>query len=220
MTHLPCPVLRFPELDAIPGVRAAFLARCPGVDVDADRETALARLRAIHRETADAAGFAGMPFVTAEQVHSDGVAFVEAPSAGPIPGVDGLFTRTRGLCLAIYVADCAAVYLAAEDGGAIALLHSGRAGTRLNIVARGVRAMAEQCGCAPESLIANISPCIRPPHYEVDFAAEIFSQLRNAGVRKIHDAGDCTASDPEKFYSYRKEKGRTGRMLALAACRT
>ena len=39
------------------------------------------------------------------------------------------------------------------------------------------------------------------------------------GVRRIHDDGECTACDLEQFYSYRMEKGRTGRMLALLGLR-
>jgi copper oxidase (laccase) domain-containing protein len=36
-------------------------------------------------------------------------------------------------------------------------------------------------------------------------------------VRDIFDCGACTASNPEQYYSYRRERGRTGRLLALAA---
>jgi copper oxidase (laccase) domain-containing protein len=32
---------------------------------------------------------------------------------------------------------------------------------------------------------------------------------------QVHDNGECTSSDLQRFYSYRMEKGRTGRMLAL-----
>ena len=51
--------------------------------------------------------------------------------------------------------------------------------------------------------------------YEIDFAAEIVRQCRDAGVKEIHDSGVCTACDLEHYYSYRAEKGKTGRMLAL-----
>jgi len=61
----------------------------------------------------------------------------------------------------------------------------------------------------------QLSPCIRPPHYEVDFAAEIVRQCRASGVKTIHDSGVCTACDLKRYYSYRAEKGKTGRMLAL-----
>ncbi|PYL69986.1 MAG: hypothetical protein DMF22_10430, partial [Verrucomicrobia bacterium] len=60
-----------------------------------------------------------------------------------------------------------------------------------------------------------LSPCIRPPHYELDFAAEIVRQCRALGVKEIHDPAVCTACDLDCYYSYRAEKGKTGRMLAL-----
>ncbi|MFL6537565.1 MAG: laccase domain-containing protein [Chthoniobacterales bacterium] len=43
------------------------------------------------------------------------------------------------------------------------------------------------------------------------------AQCRSVGVRNIHDSAKCTACEPERYYSYRAEKGRTGRMLALLA---
>jgi copper oxidase (laccase) domain-containing protein len=36
-------------------------------------------------------------------------------------------------------------------------------------------------------------------------------------LEEIHDSGVCTACHLNAYYSYRAEKGRTGRMLALLA---
>lgn len=212
-----CPVERFAALDALSTVRAAFVQRCEGIDVLTDRETAMQRLWSAHRETADAVGFAGLPFATAEQVHGSVVARVDAANTEPAPGADGLVTASRGLCLAIYVADCAAVYLADRKGRAIGLVHSGRKGTEQNIVTAAIRRLEDEFGCAPSDLVVQISPCIRPPHYEVDIATTIAAQARAAGVVEVHDCGTCTASQPDTYYSYRREMGKTGRLLALLA---
>jgi copper oxidase (laccase) domain-containing protein len=212
-----CPVERFPALDALPFLRAAFVQRCEGIDVLTDRETAMQRLWSAHRETADAAGFAGRPFAVAEQVHGALVARVDTAPSQPVPGADGFVTASRGLCLAIYVADCAAVFLADKKGRAIGLVHSGRKGTEQDIMTAAIRKMEREFDCAPSDLVVQISPCIRPPHYEVDIATRIAEQARAAGVSEVHDCGTCTASDPEKYYSYRREKGKTGRLLALLA---
>ena len=201
--------------EKISGVRAAFIGRIPGIDVDADRETVLARLASAHRSAADESGFAGMPFAAAEQVHGASVAIGDGH--GVTPGADGLATASRGLCLAIYVADCAAIFLADRRGRACALLHSGKKGTELGIAKEGVRVLRERFGCPPEDLVASMSPGIRPPHYEIDFAADIISQHADEGVGAICGPPACTASDPARYYSYRREKGRTGRMLALLA---
>ena len=53
--------------------------------------------------------------------------------------------------------------------------------------------------------------------YKMDVAGGIKDQLAAAGVRQVADCGLDTASDPGRFYSYRIEKGRTGRMMALGA---
>ena len=151
----PCPAEFFPALDALAFLRAAFIQRCPGIDVVTDRETALGRLWSVHRETANALGFSGMPFALAEQIHGNVVAQVDAPHAAPVAGADGLLTNRPGLCLAIYVADCAAVYLADREAQAIGLVHAGKKGTELGIVdgsnrndAQGVRNRSRK-SCGP-----------------------------------------------------------------------
>jgi copper oxidase (laccase) domain-containing protein len=205
----------FPVLENIPNVHAGFLGRVPGIDVDGEREEVLLRLREAHRNAANEAGFRGMPFAKAEQIHGNHIAVVDRTSVFPVPGADGLITSTHGLCLAVYVADCAAVFLADRRGRAIALVHSGKKGTEQNIAGRAVSLLQSRFGIDPCDLIAVISPCIRPPHYEIDFAAEIRRQL--SGVGLVSDDRLCTASHPARYYSYRREKGRTGRMLALLA---
>jgi hypothetical protein len=205
----------FPALDAIPHIRAGFTRRVPGLDVHADREEVLARLKAPHREALAAAGLGGMAFATAEQVHGNRVAQVSAGTV--VPAADGFLTTTPGVCLGIYVADCAAVYLADREGRGIALVHSGKKGTELGIAPAAVEALCRAAALLPSDLVAQISPCIRPPHYETDFAAEIARQLKASGVREIHDCATCTASHPDAYYSYRRESGRTGRMLAFLA---
>ena len=77
--------------------------------------------------------------------------------------------------------------------------------------------MRARFGSAPEDLIVQLGPCIRPPHYEIDFAADVLRQCRERGVSNVHDSGVCTACDLDRYYSYRAEKSRTGRMLALLA---
>ena len=53
------------------------------------------------------------------------------------------------------------------------------------------------------------------PDYDVDFAGEIGKQATRAGVGSFLDCGLNTASDLQRNYSYRREFGKTGRMMAL-----
>ena len=130
-------------------------------------------------------------------------------------GCDGLITNQPGLALGIHVADCCAVYLVDPVTPAVGLVHSGKKGTELDIIGTALDQMAARFGSETSDMIVQLSACIRPPHYEIDFAALIIEQSRDRGVRQIHDGGLCTGCDLEAFYSYRMEKGRTGRMLAL-----
>ncbi len=205
---------------ALADFRHGFIGRAPGIDVSTDRAEALARLDGVHLRARSELGLAGLPMVRAEQVHGNGVFIVEAGREAPdepVNGVDALITARADICLGIYVADCGAVYVVDPRRRVIGLAHSGRKGTELGIAPAVIKAMAERFGSRPEELVVQLGPCIRPPNYEVDFAAEIVAQCRAAGVLHVHDSGACTAADPERYYSYRREKGRTGRMLALLA---
>ncbi len=201
---------------------SAFIRRVPGIDVSQEKTEALRRLDATHRQIRNDLGVADWPLLTAQQVHGNGVMVVDQSpeQAMQYPGVDGLVTNCRGILLGIHVADCCAVYLVDPIAQAIGLVHSGRKGTELNIVGRAIELMHKEFGAEPSRMVAQLSPCIRSPHYEVDFAATVREQCRNAGVEQVHDDGECTGCDLEQFYSYRLEKGKTGRMLALLGLKT
>jgi purine-nucleoside/S-methyl-5'-thioadenosine phosphorylase / adenosine deaminase len=132
-------------------------------------------------------------------------------------GCDGIITNQREVALGIHVADCCAVYIVDPKRPAIGLVHSGKKGTELGVVTNAIAQMKAHFGSNPADLVVQLSPCIRPPHYEIDFAAKIMGQCRAQGVKQIHDSGICTACHPDLYYSYRAEKGKTGRMLALLA---
>jgi len=130
---------------------------------------------------------------------------------------DGIITNQRKVALGIHVADCCAVYIVDPKKPAIGLVHSGKQGTELGVVANAIAQMKAHFGSEPSDLIVQLSPCVRPPHYEIDFAAEIIRQCRSKGVSQAYDNGVCTACHLDRYYSYRAEKGKTGRMLALLA---
>ena len=173
----------------------------------------------------------------ADQVHSNRVQFVT--DGGTYPSTDGLVTRVPGLTLGIQVADCAAVLLWDEENHVIAALHAGWRGALGDIVHSGVQKMKEQ-GAESSKIKSFISPCISLQNFEVGMeVAEQFPsqfvnyndfdkphvdlknflkyQLLNEDIPddqiEIHE--DCTISGADKFYSYRREGDKSGRMLAL-----
>lgn len=196
-----------------------FVLRQPGVDVELEREAAVARLWPFHAARAGKFGF--QQVVLGEQVHGAEVAVVTTQGVGGagkvIEGVDGMVCNLPGVMLGIYVADCCAVYLVDPVVGSFGLVHSGKKGSEQNIVGEAIKKMVVNHGANPADMRVVLSPCIRPPAYEVDFAEQIRQSAVEAGValKNLVDTGVCTTSDPSRFYSYRAEKGHTGRMLAL-----
>ncbi len=163
----------------------------------------------------NAAGFPMVDAVEGEQPHGNRAQAVFTPMGIRVPDVDALATSVPRLPLIVRVADCGPVYFYDPVQQVIALAHSGRRGTEGNIVAATIECLQATYDTNPENLIVQLGPCIRPPHYEIDFAAEIGRQVRACGVRHYDDCGLCTAAHLDRYYSYRAEKGQTGRMWAV-----
>ncbi|HEX7518005.1 MAG TPA: polyphenol oxidase family protein [Chthoniobacterales bacterium] len=210
---------QFPALGVLHDVVHGFTLRVANVELSRDKMEALARLDDVHREIRREHGLGRAPFITAQQVHGERIGVVDEATAGDecFDSCDGLITNQHGVCLGIYVADCCAVFIVDPIHNAIGLVHSGKKGTELGVVANAIKSMTEHFGSRASDIIVQLSPCIRPPHYETDFAGEIVRQCRDLGVTALNDCGVCTACDLNRYYSYRVEKGRTGRMLAFLA---
>ncbi len=173
----------------------------------------------------------------ADQVH--GTHVKEITSGGIYPNTDGLVTQVPGLTVGIQVADCAAVLLADPVMNIVAALHAGWRGAVGNIISNGLQVMKDE-GSNPSNIKAWISPCISQKYFEVgEEVAEQFPDIfvdRESyqkphvdlkGFLKYqlteHDLSDenievaegCTYGDDESFYSYRRDKGDTGRMMGL-----
>ncbi len=215
----------FPFLDplnSIPGIRAGWVERIPDLPITGDRDEAMRVLRPYHEQAITDFSEKTAEYFRAEQVHEISVTAVPGPQriSAPdgllvVPAVDGLVTLQTGIILVIYVADCGAIWLADRKTGAIGLLHSGKKGTEGNILQNALAVMAENFGTRPEDVTAVLSPCIRVPDYEIDFAGEIGRQAAQAGIGNFLDCGFNTAANLDRFYSYRRELGKTGRMMAM-----
>jgi YfiH family protein len=164
-----------------------------------------------------ALGFSPTRFATAEQTHGNGVAVVFETIGERVPLVDALATSARKLPLVIRCADCAAVFIIDRRTPAIALAHSGKKGTITNIVGNTVTTMQQKFGTNPADCTALISPSIGACHYEMDLWSRLEQQLRQAGVSDVHNPRVCTACHLDRYFSYRAEKGQTGRMFAILA---
>lgn len=190
---------------------------------------------------------AGVPhgWATVEQVHGADVVTADRAAGAPLGRADALITDRPGLPLAIFTADCTAVYVYDPVRRAIGLAHAGWRGTAAGIVGRVLAAMARAYGTTASDCHAAIAPSIggccyevdaavidqlrhfawlpdvirevRPGHWLLDLWLANHRQLQAAGVHpdNITMSGLCTACHTELFFSHRAEAGRTGRQAAV-----
>lgn len=152
----------------------------------------------------------------AEQIHGNGVAVITAP-VERATGADALVTRVTGLPLVIRCADCAPVYVLDPVTPAIGLAHSGRRGTEANIAGAMLAVLQREYATRPADCLALIGPCVGPCHYDVDLWTPLVAQLHATGIAQVHHPRICTACHLDRYYSYRAERGHTGRLFALLA---
>jgi YfiH family protein len=188
------------------------------------------------------AGLVGIPrerFAHGRQVHEATVRRRrEPPDPAEMPpaSADGQATDQATVAPVVLVADCLPVALAVP--GAVAMLHCGWRGLAAGIVAEGVAALRELAEEGPATQIAAaIGPGVGRCCYEVgeevhaafaDLGAGVRKgrnldlklvarrKLEAAGVGAVHDAELCTmCSDPELFFSHRRDGGVTGRQAGV-----
>lgn len=174
------------------------------------------------------------------QVHGTRVADADAAqAAGAEPEADAAVARRPGTVCAVLAADCMPVLLADEAASVVGIAHAGWRGLCAGVLEATLEAMRVE----PGALMAWLGPAIGPRVYEVgDEVREAFiardsaagaafravrrghwlldlylvarQRLAARGVTRVYGGGQCTFSDPARFFSYRRD-GATGRMAAL-----
>lgn len=177
------------------------------------------------------------------QVHGNVVE--DAGSVGFKNGnkADAMVTSIAEQILAVRIADCAPVLIADSTGNAVAAVHAGWRGVIAGVIPGAVARMGKE----PASMRAAVGPCIGFDAFEVGFEVleefrRVFGglapirvvgggkgrvnlveacrlQLLRAGLQsdRIDLSDRCTFSNPNEFFSHRRDKGITGRMAALIA---
>ena len=159
-------------------------------------------------------------------------------------GCDGLVTNVPGTVLTVFSADCTPVLLYDPVAGAVGAVHAGWRGTAMKIAAKAVRKMAEEFGSQPENIRAAIGPCIGACCFETDhdvpdamlasygdavramirpvrekFFVDLKRinalSLQEIGVTRIDIAKECTACEPQRFWSHRRVGGNRGSLAAM-----
>jgi len=149
---------------------------------------------------------------------------------------DGLWSDEPGRAMLLLTADCLPIAIARREGGqappAVAILHAGWRGLLGGVVGAGVRALGAR------ALAAAIGPGIGPCCYEVgeevaspfreafgddvvrdgrlDLWTSAERALRAAGCDRVERFDSCTSCGGERFFSHRRDRGRTGRQGVIA----
>lgn len=166
------------------------------------------------------------------QTHSARAVVASAAVPERAPDGDGIATDHPGVVLAVLTADCAPVLLADHAAGVIGAAHAGWKGALAGVLDATLEAM-ESLGADRARIVAVVGPTIAQHAYEVGpefletFMAEdtgyarfftagkgdrllfdlpgfVLNRLRNAGVRDAEWLRQCTYSNPDLFFSYRR----------------
>ena len=203
-----------------------------------------------HRKTlASTLNYPHDRLVSMKQIHSDKVVAVTATHHHKAPVTcDALITNEPNTPLMVMTADCTPVLLYDRHTSAVAAIHAGRAGALSNIIANTLTKMAEQFHSDSRNIIAVLGPSICQKCYEVnqDIYEEtlalgydsavmckaqryylhvntiLVQQLQECGVTKNHIdvMKHCTACEHHTFFSYRAQKGNTGRQAGIIMLRS
>jgi YfiH family protein len=172
------------------------------------------------------------------QVH--GTHVVEAVDVSHPVNADAAITSELNVACVVMTADCLPILLCDRRGAHVAAVHGGWRGLASGVIAAAVAALMSR-GSAVEDLLAWLGPAIGPAVYEVgedvyaavcaagassaltatapgrwhlDLYAFARAGLRACGVEDIHGGDLCTYSDPQRFFSYRRD-GICGRQATL-----
>ncbi len=172
------------------------------------------------------------------QVHGSHIITLSDSPADTL--ADGSYTRANNQVCAVLTADCLPLLLCDVDGREIAAVHVGWRGYCAGIIDSALSAFAAR----GKNLLAWMGPCIsaacyevgdevrqaclaahgiaaaftaadhRSGHWQADLGLLVKHSLNAGGVTRIYESGLCTFSNPEQFYSYRRD-GNTGRIASL-----
>jgi len=168
-----------------------------------------------------------------EQVHGTQVA--NADEVAGVPIADASFATRAGTVCGVMTADCLPLLLCDVEGRAVAAVHAGWRGLSAGVIEAAVAKM----GVPTERLLVWLGPAISQLGFEVGnevrtefvaadplaaaafiagksgkYLADIYAlarlRLQALGITQIYGGDRCTYSEPEQFYSYRRD-GVTGR---------
>lgn len=173
-----------------------------------------------------------IPFLLPEQKHTSLAHIVKRPWSDLFrPFADSLITEKKDMMMCVLTADCAPIFLWDLKLDIIAVVHAGWRGSVTGVVREAVNKMYF---LGAQDVHACIGPCLHQEHCEMgDMFLEAFhfkeskekylkpspknakkvlfdlpgfleGRLYRAGVKKVEILQEDTYSQPDKFFSYRR----------------
>jgi len=154
---------------------------------------------------------------------------------------DASYTHQANQVCVVLTADCLPIFLCHRNGTHVAAIHAGWRGLVNGVIEATLMAM----NLPNQELLAWLGPAIGPKAFEVgpevreqfmqkypaadvafvpspnhqrwlcDLYALAKLTLQKQGITDIFGGDYCTYSEPEKFYSYRRDGKESGRMASL-----
>jgi YfiH family protein len=173
-----------------------------------------------------------------KQFHGDFIKVIHSPGIYDL--CDALITQTAGVYLCVSTADCLPIFIFDPVTKTVATVHAGWRGTKLKIVEKTVKKLIKEFNVNPADLIVFIGPAAgvccyevgnevarefdqryvvrystKKPHLNLKLYTKI--QLMDAGLKdkNIEMSEYCTICTPSLFYSFRREKLNSGRMMGV-----
>lgn len=175
-----------------------------------------------------------------KQTHSTIVLPYDASIAeAVVPEADASFAKDKYQPCVVMTADCLPVLFCNEQGTQVAAAHAGWRGLLDGVLENTVKTFAKE-----DQIMAYMGPAIGPEAFEVGpevkdefvshnsatevafkpsenegkWLADMYAiariRLNAVGVRNIYGGGECTYSQANKYFSFRRD-GVTGRMASV-----
>ena len=182
-------------------------------------------------------GFNPSYLVNPHQVHSSNISICSKP--GEILECDGVFTEKSNIVCSIQVADCLPLFFAHRSECVFGLVHAGWRGLVNNIILESGFLLRKHgfnlseyeivigpsiqscCFEVRDDIIDNFSKRYvkKTEHrkYKVDLQKFAFDKCLDIGFKSnnIIQMNECTFCNSKKYYSFRKEGEKSGRMIGL-----
>lgn len=205
----------------------------------------LTNIHANFQRVLDVVSACDRQIIQVHQVHGNLVHIVKVgdslnPNA-PDTKADAIVTNDPKHIVAVRVADCAPILLESSDGSIVAAVHAGWRGAVSGVLTNSIQAMKE---LGATQIHAAIGPCIGTASFEVgpevlvafdmrfgpdrgittaqesgkgsvNLKRALEVELASAGVTDVETLAHCTVSEPELFFSHRRDRGMTGRMIGF-----